>query len=486
MDDETVHVTGNKRKRQSGGKGLRTRTGCSACRARRVKCDERRPACRACTKRSDDCVYPVESAEREQSATNDDEPSEQSTVNITSNTSNASKHGTPRQHESQPNSGQAQHFASSSTQPAISLTDQRLEDYFPQLSSFQDIWDNSPDSTRTTAPIISAEEASLLWFNLLANDSSGSQVDLLAWLDGPETSAPQADGNRIAPIQPTSGRIVSAAQSPRPFVSREDTPLSKEEVALFRHFVVNLSSWIDITDPDRSFAIKVSHLALSNLGLMTAILALSSRHLAIGPAPSPASSSGTLDSAQAVQYYNDTLHYLQHAMRDVEYLRSDELLATVLIISTYEMIDGSGRDWERHLKGVFYIQRSQLIHGESVGLKKCIWWAWLRQDIWAAFKDRRKILSFYSLTRPCAELDFWELANRGFYLLGQCINYASDKESRAESIDIKTRIDRGRALWESLEEWKTHFARYDHRLPTDPGADFPFQPIWVNPSAASK
>ena len=47
------------------------------------------------------------------------------------------------------------------------------------------------------------------------------------------------------------------------------------------------------------------------------------------------------------------------------------------------MIDGFGKGWERHLKGAFWIQRSREINGESGGLEQAVWWAWLRQDVWA-------------------------------------------------------------------------------------------------------
>lgn len=62
-------------------------------------------------------------------------------------------------------------------------------------------------------------------------------------------------------------------------------------------------------------------------------------------------------------------------MRYTTYKNSLELLATVLVVSTYEMIDGAGQgNWERHLKGVFWIQRSRDINGESGGLQQAVWW----------------------------------------------------------------------------------------------------------------
>jgi hypothetical protein len=265
--------------------------------------------------------------------------------------------------------------------------------------------------------------------------------------------------------------------------------LSRRETVLFQHFVTSLSRWIDITDPDSSFGTVVPHNALSDVGLMRATLALSARHISLClPSLSPEEhiELAAMDCVNlTVQYYHETLMYLQAAMQNSTSLRSDQLLATVLIISLFEMLDGFGRHWERHLKGVFWIQRSQLIHGESLGLKRYIWWAWLRQDIWAAFKNRRRILSFYKLTRPCSSLGFWELVNRSVFLLGQCVNYASDEDVSVGKEDLQARLNVGQELWRSLEEWAVCFSVYDRRLPTlAPQDASALEPIWIQPPAA--
>lgn len=122
----------------------------------------------------------------------------------------------------------------------------------------------------------------------------------------------------------------------------------------------SFSHWLDFLDPLKHFEQLVPQLAMFNEGLMKALLALSARHLSIKPSDGP-----PLDRNVAVQYYHETLQYLQTAMKFEAYTRSLELLATTMIISTYEMIDGAGKGWERHLKGVFWIQRSQEINGES-------------------------------------------------------------------------------------------------------------------------
>lgn len=120
------------------------------------------------------------------------------------------------------------------------------------------------------------------------------------------------------------------------------------------------------------------------------------RHLSIKPLRT---GEANVDRTAAVQYYYETLRYLQTAMRYTTYKNSRELLATALIVSTYEMIDGAGNGWERHLKGVFWIQRSREINGESGGLEQAIWWAWLRQDVWAAFRENRRCFSFFKPTK---------------------------------------------------------------------------------------
>lgn len=113
---------------------------------------------------------------------------------------------------------------------------------------------------------------------------------------------------------------------------------------------------------------------MHNVGLMNAILALSARHLSLKTCVTHGvDADGPSNPSDAIQYYYKTLHYSQKAMQYDTYKTSLELLATALIVSTYEMLDGSSEDWKRHLKGVFWIQRSQVIHGDSRGLRQAVW-----------------------------------------------------------------------------------------------------------------
>ncbi|KAI4745534.1 hypothetical protein E4T50_04113 [Aureobasidium sp. EXF-12298] len=158
---------------------------------------------------------------------------------------------------------------------------------------------------------------------------------------------------------------------------------------------------------------------------MRAILALCTRRFSIEPLTNLAP-----DRTLAVQYYYETLQHLPQAMKDEAYLRSEELLVTCLIISTNEMIDGRNQSWERHLGGIFWVQRFREINGESGRQNQAIWWARLRQDVWPAFREGCKVFSFFRPTKPYFAMDHWDIAARCVYLVAQA-NYSSRQEVEA-------------------------------------------------------
>ena len=183
------------------------------------------------------------------------------------------------------------------------------------------------------------------------------------------------------------------------------------------------------------------------------------------------------------------------AMQYNTYKTSLELLTTALIVSSYEMLDGSTTDWERHLKGVFWIQRSQVIHGDSKGLRSAVWWAWLCQDVWAAFRERRKPFTFWKPARTFEDLDPYELAARSVHLFAQVIGFCSTEESETDGIDfLPRRIERAKELLRKLEEWRGFLTIEFEPLPLrdqfigalsdDKSSSIHvFEPLWINPPA---
>jgi hypothetical protein len=411
-------------RRRPRGRGIRVRTGCSACRQRHLKCDETHPICRACQKASRDCVYPQLQRHKDttQGATADT-TGDEVTVVATPQQSEASSKST-RHHTNEvslpevdpaptiadtvaPTIGDVDNVESTETEKpgpvaenltgslrprggrnplySVENTTYLTEGVFdfgdPNSDlEFPDVYDAelfgiSPEASFGGWPTVSAEAASQWWFNLLASDIINNQPMVLNNTGPHQRYGTTSDTCAPGEISSSSTLIQDYVQHATGTVNNA-VILTDLEIQLLHHYVMHLSGWIDVTEPDTQFAVIVPNLALTNQGLASAILALSSLHLSLEFKPTCSHSSLSIDPTTAVQYYNDTLHYLQHAMGDADFLRSDELLATVLIISMFEMIEMKSLDQGehfRHLQGVFWIQRSQVIHGESQGLKQRIW-----------------------------------------------------------------------------------------------------------------
>lgn len=358
-----------------------------------------------------------------------------------------------------------------------------------------------------TESSVSTKLAPLSWFELLATDAANADDRFFLSLPQhfPPAQVKDEDPQNSANLQPRNPReresFYAAAfrkdpeaeerlasqtindhtvfDDPSSWTTSAPITLSNLEHRLFTHFVRVSSQWLDFYDQVKHFSSVVPHLALRNLGLMRALLALSARHLSLDLAGSEGFEKYTVDRNLAVQYYFETLHYLNKAMRHPSYARSHEVIATSILISTYEMIDGSNQDWERHLKGVFWIQRFQDNNGESGGLRQAVWWAWLRQDVWVAMRERRRVFSFWQPKKPLSVLTASELATRATFLLAQCVNYASEEEQ--DSSDLSRRLGRGRELLYLLQEWHDHLPPEYNPLPIVSHTDT-FPPIWVHPS----
>lgn len=240
---------------------------------------------------------------------------------------------------------------------------------------------------------------------------------------------------------------------------------------------------LDLFDPARTFSTRVPHLAVRNAGLLNAILALSCYHQSLDETipPNQRPSQNT-----ALQYYYQTLHYVQKAMRYSTYQNSQELMATTLMVSTYEMLRGSRKDWQQHLQGVFWILRSRQIEVETSSLESTTWWAWLRQDIWVAFREKRRTYSTWMPKKGYADLDSHELASRAVWIMAQVINFCA-VDSSAEVEGLTGRIGWAKALRKMLDEWRSHLTVEFSALPTMGNRDSEvFPPHLIHPQCFGK
>ncbi|KAJ6142339.1 hypothetical protein N7497_011438 [Penicillium chrysogenum] len=464
------------RARKSRGRGLRTTNGCITCRKRHLKCDEVKPICGACAKNNKICEFAT-SVRSPWRRTNE----HQAQLRQTPPLSELREAIVPGWHSSTvdsdlsqpPQLDQLTGSQPDSNQSLVALTDASLS---PSNSSF----------------------AAIRWFGLLANDAAkdSSQVSTIdnSWVNqgfslqghsNPDGQT-QLSSLQCATLVLDAPSSIYASDDPthagasdgntlgdeQIWQSREQIELLPGEETLFEHFVTRVSPWIDLFDHTSQFSTFVAHLAIYNAGLMNAILALAYRHLALNPHLSDHNVPNKQEAA--LQYYYQTLHYVQKAMQYSGYKRSLELLATTLIISAYEMLDNSTKDWERHLEGVFLIQRSQTIHGESGGA------AFGRLDIWAAFREKRKTLTFWVPQKPLSELSPHELSRRSIYNTAKVISYCADTVTEA---DIGRRVDEANHLRKMLDDWQRHLTIEFSPLPLGSGHQSYFRPIWICPPA---
>jgi hypothetical protein len=208
-------------------------------------------------------------------------------------------------------------------------------------------------------------------------------------------------------------------------------------------------------------------------------MALSSYHMSLMES---CSSEKSKNQNAALQYYYQTLHYVQKAMRHSSYQKSQELMSTTLVIASYEMLRGSQSDWQQHLQGVYWILRSRQIEVEESSLESATWWAWLCQDIWVAFRERRRTYSTWLPKKGYGELSNHEVASRSVWILAQVINFCAVTEDSGNGGALLARIRWAKALKEMLSEWHQNLSLEFSPLPTttfDEGAEF--KPLLIHP-----
>ncbi|KAF1850129.1 uncharacterized protein K460DRAFT_350230 [Cucurbitaria berberidis CBS 394.84] len=479
MPMPSASVPKPRKPRPSRARGLRATTGCLTCRKRRVKCDELRPRCATCAKSDRECLYA---------------PAIDCSGKPTPNGSSSANTSTP------PTQGDALVTSSSPAVAAKSVS----------ADNEHRIFINSPellfDSPLTNVASVPSPHSVPEWYDLLAEDAINNIDKYNLHLDLDRTRL----SRRQSPV-PDAGNIDPQLQVPKPDQEAEistqeqwncpdNIPLTDDELVLFHHYVSVIGPILDLYDTSRQLTTTLPGLAVHNVGVLKSLLAVAARHMALINEPQLHQlnlSEHSVESDRsdqhnfpnsvlqvATQYYYETLHYLSQNLLYPSYSKSREIVATALLISTYEMFDASGQysngAWERHLRGIFWIQRSQNNNGEcSDPLRRAIWWGWIRQDIWVAFRESRRVLTIWKPTKRIADLSPDELCLRIMYICGRCVDFAANEKKDG----IITRIDHGGRLMQALKDWH-------HALPpsfqpiykvSQPEPGNLFAPIWIHP-----
>ncbi len=445
-----------------------------------MKCDELKPRCVTCSKSARECLWPSPNDPPGGAASN-------ASGSVQSETS-------PAQDGS----------SAAATSPAP-VRRPVPGDIDPQL------WNNSPellfDSPSTVINSLpSPNSAPLAYYDLLAEDAINNidKYNLNVDLDRNNLSRQQSPvaeaANDYQDAQSDKQAEEADLSGPEQWNSTDVIPMSDDELVLFQHYVSVIGPILDLNDPSKQFTGTVPSLAVHNVGLLKSLLAVSARHMALLNEPqlrqlnihdpTPDAEDGRTRQLHspliqvATQYYYETLHYLSKNLFYPSYNKSREIISTSILISTYEMWDSEGQysngAWERHLRGIFWIQRSQNNNGECKDpLRRAAWWQWIRQDTWVAFREGRRVLTIWRPTKRLMDLSPDELALRIVYICGRCVDFAANEKK----YDLNTRIEQAGKLLQALEDWYRALPpsfQPIYRGPL-PGPGVLFMPIWIHP-----
>ncbi|KAL6705124.1 Nuclear speckle splicing regulatory protein 1 [Coniothyrium glycines] len=496
----------------SKSRGLRTSTGCLTCRKRRVKCDEARPSCSNCTRVERECFYAEKaSTPRRPRALSARKPSEASAVTESASSSNQD----PELPSISANSSGLSSEPADPTQSWIPFPVEQAEvpsDVIPDDGFFLD------DSLFTFGDTLTPNFGPVEWYDLLAEDAINNMqgqthhnrwkfdITSLSRRQSPRHSLVAEPGETIFDSGGTQV-VNSLTILTQPWNTEERIELKQEELVYFEHYVNVVAPILDLFDPAKHFASVVPHLALRNVGLLRSLLAVGACHMALYQpqeqaveiaartpgTPASTASAPPSTSRLAEQFYYETLHYLSQNLLYQSYTNSLEILATALMISTYEMFLTAGNsdhsNWDRHLRGAFWIQRNSETNCESThGLQRAVWWAWLRQDIWAAFRTGRPALTIHQMKTPLSALATDELATRIIFIAAKCVQFAATPKEG----DIAGYIEAGETLMRMLDAWKNILpssfdpipvVRTVAPSPSSVSDANHISPIWIHPPA---
>ncbi|EAW17230.1 uncharacterized protein NFIA_005940 [Aspergillus fischeri NRRL 181] len=174
--------------------------------------------------------------------------------------------------------------------------------------------------------------------------------------------------NSLAPLPQVSSR-----KTPQP---DSQTPLSldAEKVTLIQAYQNGVGAWMDLFDDEANFQRTVVKRALRCSLLMSAICALTARHITM------VDEGGEVWKPVAVQYYGESLRQLIASL-DCPTSCPVDILAATILLSSYELLASPGLDHRRHVSGALTLIRTHACRASSEGLMAAAFWVYARQDI---------------------------------------------------------------------------------------------------------
>ncbi|KAL4913056.1 hypothetical protein BDW62DRAFT_205941 [Aspergillus aurantiobrunneus] len=326
---------------------------------------------------------------------------------------------------------------------------------------------------------------------------------------------------------PESFPDVSGLRSHSPRRSGQgDQFKSRLEPTLLRYFIQELSSWLDVCDPDRHFARTVPQRARSCPSLLHAILTASARHITSLPKYRNIGGGFSWNGTVIQDLNEDTaLHYQNHCINeflslsgDLEQIHNEDLLAAAIVLRFYEEIDsplGNNDDqgvllrilnifvnaqlpfageFPRSLLEIYHSEASfetNLAHSHfdskhhnytpAAGLRRACFWVAFRQELYKSFMNQRPFtlpLSRWSSLRSLSPAGDGTWADR-LVLCADVLEYCFG--SNETNLLPCTDKDRWKKLTRYAEVSSYHLPpgfESIYSQDADPEAENPFPEIW--------
>ncbi|KAL8335634.1 hypothetical protein RB598_009698 [Gaeumannomyces tritici] len=268
------------------------------------------------------------------------------------------------------------------------------------------------------------------------------------------------------------------------YLERPVWPLGREEAFLFRHFVQNLATWLDLCDPSTSFQTVVPQRAGTCPTLLHAIFALSSRHLS--------HTTPNFDDLASNRYHQMCLQTLIPTLKHAGTVSDENLFAATIILRVLEEMEvrNSGMDARGHLLGIHaFVAGDNRQDIAPRTLSAASFWIGLRQEIYSAVMNHQPVrmnLSLPIVDRSLAgpaEDHVW--ANRAITHCADVLNFCFRDDEAAGATAMPAHSVARR--WAELRDWGNSWRNvlpgsYDPVYEGQEDKDTPFPEIWYQTS----
>ncbi|BCR91325.1 uncharacterized protein ACHE_70168S [Aspergillus chevalieri] len=227
-------------------------------------------------------------------------------------------------------------------------------------------------------------------------------------------------------------------------------PLTSEDARFLRLFSAEVGQWMDLSDLSQTFSRKICRLAMHDPLLKAAIIACAAKQQYL---------TGRLFDGMLIarKNYNTAISLLIDRLQESEQPFAGFGFAATVICSCYEMLDATGRDWQKHLDGVFSFSQVRSVNGSSGGIEQAGFWSIARQEVVCSIINKSRLrldpdLWAVDLVRigqeGCEDL----MNNQILTILAKVANaiahWEADKPRKLRA------VDEWKSLWDLLNHWE--------------------------------